>query len=160
MLTGATLTEAAKSAGVGRGTLSQWTNHDPAFIAEHRNRKLELWEATRDELVAVQREFLQAKRKGVQLLVELADSAEVSAGDRVKAAKALADLPLPVSEEPPARRCTPDDVERELARREQQRVCDHASSLQRDAMLSSFQAPPELMRQAAAELGVAFPSVG
>lgn len=139
ILGGASLTEAAELVGVRRATVSNWVNHDPTFIAHYRSRQHDLWSATRHELLQVQRDLVRAKLDGVRALQALAQEEGASAADRIRAAKALADLPLPTpGEKAPARACTPAMVVEEQERRRVQRVRDRASTLQLDEAMSGL----------------------
>jgi hypothetical protein len=53
LLKGASVTSAAKEAGVARETVSRWVHHDPAFAAELQNARAELALQTRCALEAL-----------------------------------------------------------------------------------------------------------
>jgi hypothetical protein len=50
LASGTTITEAAKTVGVSRPTVSEWLNHHPAFQATLNSRRQELWTATSERL--------------------------------------------------------------------------------------------------------------
>lgn len=50
LASGSTVTDAAKAAGVDRGTVHRWLADDAAFVAENNRGKLEALEAIRAEL--------------------------------------------------------------------------------------------------------------
>ena len=50
LLEGATLTTAAKEAGVTRQTLAIWLREDEAFLSELNSRRAEVWAAVRSRL--------------------------------------------------------------------------------------------------------------
>jgi hypothetical protein len=50
VVTGKNIQETADAIGVQRPTVSQWLNHDPAFIAAVNARRQELWDGLVDEL--------------------------------------------------------------------------------------------------------------
>jgi hypothetical protein len=60
LLAGATITEAAGTAGVARQTVSGWANHDFAFMAELRNRRAEVVDALRVRLESLGIRAVQA----------------------------------------------------------------------------------------------------
>jgi hypothetical protein len=53
LVSGGSITKAAKEAGVARETVSRWVHHDPVFIAEMQNARAELASQTRCALEAL-----------------------------------------------------------------------------------------------------------
>jgi len=53
LMTGASVTAAAKVAGVNRNTVSDWLNRHTGFVAEYGRRRRELWSALRGRLSAL-----------------------------------------------------------------------------------------------------------
>jgi hypothetical protein len=53
LVSGGSVTKAAKEAGVARETVSRWVHHDPVFIAEMQNARAELASQTRCALEAL-----------------------------------------------------------------------------------------------------------
>jgi hypothetical protein len=54
LVTGASVTEAAAAAGVARGTVSRWINHDYDFHRALCELRSEIWNEVRDRLRAAQ----------------------------------------------------------------------------------------------------------
>jgi hypothetical protein len=53
LVSGGSVTKAAKEAGVARETVSRWVHHDPVFLAEMQNARAELASQTRGALEAL-----------------------------------------------------------------------------------------------------------
>ncbi len=86
LVSGGSITKAAKEAGVARETVSRWVHHDPVFLAELQNVRSELALQTRCALEAL----------GMRAVAVLADAIFKSVDDRVKQADRVAVLPITV----------------------------------------------------------------
>src|SRR5919109_1247805 len=80
LLSGATVTAAAKAAGVDRATCSQWLNRPGPFRDAYHDARAELWDEMRAALA-------RAGEKSVRVVLEALDGADPD--DRLKAALAM-----------------------------------------------------------------------
>jgi len=84
LLTGRTVTEAAKLAGVARQTVSGWVNHHPAFQDALEAHRASYGQSVRDQLE-------EAALDAVATLVEVMQDPEAAAKDRIHAAEIILD---------------------------------------------------------------------
>ena len=66
LVSGSTVTEAAKKAGVASETVSRWVHHDPAFLAELQNIRAEMAIQTRCTLESLGMPAVAALRNALQ----------------------------------------------------------------------------------------------
>lgn len=88
LLAGETITSAAKITGITRETLSRWRHHDADFIAAYNAGMKSIAEAGLMKL-------LDAKKMGVERLVELAGSKNESIAFKASSKLASMDVKLP-----------------------------------------------------------------
>ena len=101
LLAGQTQAQAAQAAGVRPEQVSRWKAKDARFVAELNRRQVELWEASRLELLSLAAEARQTLRELLQSDNE---------GARLRAAQALLKAQMP---ERPNLPTTAAEVERE-----------------------------------------------
>jgi len=65
ILRGETDGEVCKKIGTTRETVNKWRNHDPEFRSELSERRNQLWEQQRDELVAFYRQAIEILRQAL-----------------------------------------------------------------------------------------------
>lgn len=110
LLSGATVTEAAKAADVTRQTVSGWINQNADFIAEYRNRRAELWDAARARIEALIPKALDTL---ADLLSHPIWNARLGAASRILA-------PVFDKDHVPPRETTPEAVRRDQVRAQSQ----------------------------------------
>ena len=82
LLLGATITEAAGTAGVTRQTVSEWSNHHSPLQTELTRRRV-------CALRGVQQRLEAAALMAVDVLAQIAADPAVPVGDRIKASAAI-----------------------------------------------------------------------
>ena len=66
LVSGSSVTAAARAAGVARETVSRWMHHDPAFIAELENTRSEIAAQTRLALEALGMRAIATLREAIE----------------------------------------------------------------------------------------------